>query len=287
MTSSVMQPVLTPPRTDEMPVSKNGSTGQTTSGLVSIVVPLFGQLEMTRLCVPRLLRHSRNPFELIFVDVGSFDGTADYLAGIADSGLVRLEVIRTDKELDLLAACAEGVSRARGEYVALISNDALVPEGWLSQLTALSRVTPTIGMVGTMSNMAPPPQWVGKVPYRIKPKKADYTPNGIVANASPLELDAMDDFAREWRDKHRGQSFEAERLGGACLLFKAEVLQKIKWTGARTSFGAIDGDMLSQKVRQAGYRLACCQDLFVHHFGSRLFAALKIDPTCSNATPAS
>jgi glycosyltransferase involved in cell wall biosynthesis len=51
-------------------------------GLVSIVIPCCGMLEYTKLCVPSILKHSRPPFELIFIDIGSLDGTAEYLAGL-------------------------------------------------------------------------------------------------------------------------------------------------------------------------------------------------------------
>jgi hypothetical protein len=50
-------------------------------GLVSILVPCCGMLEYTKLCVPGVLKHSRPPFELIAIDIGSLDGTAEYLAG--------------------------------------------------------------------------------------------------------------------------------------------------------------------------------------------------------------
>src|SRR5579864_6275766 len=52
------------------------------AGLVSILIPCTGMLEYTRLCIPSVLRCSRDPFELIFLDVGSLDGTAEYLAGL-------------------------------------------------------------------------------------------------------------------------------------------------------------------------------------------------------------
>src|SRR5690606_16094952 len=68
---------------------------------------------------------------------------------------------------------------------------------------------------------------------------------------------------------------EVERLGGLCLPVKREVLRKMgvnqslrEWTDLQL----FDTDILSSKARQAGYSLACCRDLFVHHFGSRIFA---------------
>jgi hypothetical protein len=36
--------------------------------LVSILIPCCGMAEYTKLCVPSILRHTREPFELIFID---------------------------------------------------------------------------------------------------------------------------------------------------------------------------------------------------------------------------
>ena len=41
-----------------------------------------------------------------------------------------------------------------------------------------------------------------------------------------------------------------------------------KWT----DLSLFDTDILSVKARQAGFTLACCRDLFVHHFGTRTFS---------------
>jgi hypothetical protein len=65
-----------------------------------------------------------------------------------------------------------------------------------------------------------------------------------------------------------------ERLGGFCVLLKRQVLDKIgmvsleKWT----DLSLFDTDILSTKARQAGFTLAVCRDLFIHHFGTRTFS---------------
>ena len=41
-----------------------------------------------------------------------------------------------------------------------------------------------------------------------------------------------------------------------------------KWT----DLSLFDTDILSVKARQAGFTLACCRDLFIHHFGTRTFS---------------
>jgi GT2 family glycosyltransferase len=253
------------------------------TALVSIIMPCYGQLEYSRLCVPRVLRYSRAPFEVILIDTGALDGTPEYLAGVAAIPSVRVEIVQASPDAGLLAACAAGVERAEGEYVVFLSNDTVVTERWLNHLAAAAKVAPDIGMVGTMSNLTPPPQWVGKLPYRIGSKRSQIADCGLqIADCGRLDLASVDAFAREWREQHAGKSFEVERLGGSCLLLKAELCKKIDFGDAGTPFGAIDGDLLSEQVRKAGYRLVCCRDLFLHHFGSRLFAALRVDPAGKN-----
>jgi GT2 family glycosyltransferase len=243
----------------------------TPSGLASILVPCCGQLEYTKLCVPSLLRHTRQPFELIFLDIGSLDGTAEYLAGIAAASQIRVEIVRTPTDLGIAQAVQDALRQARGEYLVLLNNDTIVTDAWLNQLVGLAQMTPAIGLVGPMSNYAAPPQLVERVPYRVGPRK---NPKGTSTAGADYLVDtsAVDEFARTWREDHKGKWQEAERLGGFCLLIKREVLRRIGHLREAADLSFFDTDLLSGKARQAGFTLACCRDLFVHHFGTRIFA---------------
>jgi GT2 family glycosyltransferase len=234
---------------------------------VSILIPCCGQLECTRLCVPSVLKHSSIPFELIFLDLGSLDGTAAYLDGLAAAATVRVQVVRAPADADIPAACAEAVQRASGEFICLLNNDCIVPAGWLEQLIGLASMTFAMAMVGPMSNYAAPPQHVELIPYRIGPRK------GTQGRQREWLVDTseVDTFAKEFRKRYLGKWFEVERLGGFCLLLKRAVLKKLGPLG-EDGLGIFDTDVLSQKARQAGFTLAVCRDLFVHHFGTRTFA---------------
>jgi GT2 family glycosyltransferase len=246
------------------PVSKEAPA------LVSVVIPCWGQLEHTRLCVSSLLRHSRRPFELIFVDLGSLDGTPEYLAGVADAAPVRVDVVRVSGESDFRDGCTEGLLRARGESIVWLNNDTIVSSGWLQQLVALAGGHPQIGMVGPMSNCAPSPQQVTPIPYRIGARRMPAPEADGQPDRRASDLATVDRFAREWREQHRGQWSEVERLGGFCFLLKRSVLHQIDFLDDQAGRGVFDADALCGRVRQAGYHLACCRDLFIHHFGTRL-----------------
>jgi GT2 family glycosyltransferase len=249
----------------------------TPAGLASIVVPCCGQLEYTKLCVPSLLKHTRQPFELIFLDIGSLDGTAEYLAGFAAAAGIRVEMVRTATDLGIADAVQDALKLARGEFIVLLNNDALVTDAWLNQLTGLAQMTPAIGLVGPMSNYAAPPQLVEKVPYRIRSQGSENRgqrseDRGQRGGGWLVDVEAVDAFARTWREDHKGKWVEVERLGGFCLLIKREVLKRIGHLREAADLALFDTDLLSAKARQAGFTLACCRDLFVHHFGTRTFA---------------
>jgi GT2 family glycosyltransferase len=225
--------------------------------LASVIVPVFNQLGFTRPCVSALGRHTRRSWELVVVDNGSNDGTAAYLAGLRDAAPFSLTVISNTTNRGFPAACNQGLAAARGEYLVLLNNDAVVTDAWLDQLIALADSAPDIGMAGPVSNYASPPQLVPDVPY--------------------ADLGAMDRFASEWRRQNRGRWLEASKLSGFCLLMKRRALEAVGGLDEQFGLGLFDDEDLSLRMRQAGFRLALALDLFVHHFGSRTFVGAGID----------
>jgi len=279
--------------------------------LVSVLIPCCGQLEYTKFCVSSLLAHCRSPYELVFLDIGSLDGTAEYLAGLAAAASVRLEVIQAATDASIPAVCQEALSRACGDYIVLLNNDTIVTNSWLDQLVALAEVSSQVGLVGPMSNCAAAPQLVESVPYRIASGNRGTKPVGssqlavgsrelAVGSRQAAEggdqvsrnsrqdamrflsvdhrsiiaanLSVVDQFARQWREQNRGKWLEVDYLGGFCLLIKRIVLEQLGPLPTPSGLSVFDTDLVCQQARKAGYLLACCKDLFIHHFGSKTFA---------------
>lgn len=260
-----------PPRADKLPQDQPLSITSPPT-LASVLVPCCGQLEYTKLCVASLLKHCRQPFEIVFLDIGSLDGTAEYLAGVAAAAQVIIQIVRTPTDMGIGQAVQDAVKQARGEYLVILNNDTIVTAGWLNQLVGLAQLTPAIGLVGPMSNYAAPPQWVEKVPYRIGPKKSPRLQGPGAHSDWLVDVSAVEDFARKWREEQRGKWTEVDRLGGFCLLVKRGVLDRIGPLPQTSELGIFETDVLCAKARQAGYTLACCRDLYIHHFGTRTFA---------------
>ncbi|MBY0310735.1 MAG: glycosyltransferase [Phycisphaerales bacterium] len=229
--------------------------------LASVIVPCRAQLEFTRLCVDALLPHTSDPWELVAVDDGSADDTAAYLAGLRESCRVPVAVVTHADPCGFPVACNAVLAAARGQYLVLLNNDAVVTDGWLDQHIALVEADPKIAMTGPMSNYASPPQFVPNVPYR--------------------NLDEMHRFADEWRRQHLGQWFTCEELSGFCPLIKRTVFKQLSVPHERFDTGLFDDTEICLRARKAGYELAVAFDCFVHHGGGRTIASIGIDADAS------
>jgi glycosyltransferase involved in cell wall biosynthesis len=98
---------------------------------VTVVVPTSGRagyLEVTleSLCDQR----SDVPHEVLVVDDGSTDGTPDVAARFG------VRSVRHSERRSLNAARNTGLREARGELIAFVDDDVLVPPGWLDALAA-------------------------------------------------------------------------------------------------------------------------------------------------------
>lgn len=127
--------------------------------LCSVIVVACNQLAYTRLFLDSLGKTSDSPVEVIVVDNGSSDGTAEFLREYPG-----IKVLSNSSNAGLPRAWNQGLAAARGEYLAVCNNDIVFSPGWLSPLVreldsdrALGLVSPTTNIhVGHWAHLFPP-----------------------------------------------------------------------------------------------------------------------------------
>lgn len=113
--------------------------------LVSVVVPVFNRETVVGEAVASLRRQTIQDIEIIVVDDGSSDASAEAAEG---AGGKRVRVIRHSTNRGIPAARNTGLEAARGEYVAWLDSDDLArPERLERQASFLAR-HPDVALVG-------------------------------------------------------------------------------------------------------------------------------------------
>ncbi len=114
---------------------------------VSIVIPVCNMVGYTQLCVDYIEKNTTVPYELVFVDNASIDGTPEYLKGL--TGRMDVHVIRNERNLGPIVAANQGAAAAKSEYICNMHNDVVIFErGWLSKILAVFEGDGKVGLIG-------------------------------------------------------------------------------------------------------------------------------------------
>jgi GT2 family glycosyltransferase len=110
---------------------------------ISIILVLYNQAHLSLLCLQSLIAYGDVPFELIIVDNGSSDSSKDLLAAIDNSSIQSNE-----NNLGFVEAVNQGAAQAKGEYVLLLNNDAVIHQQTLSAALSSIHEQESVGAVG-------------------------------------------------------------------------------------------------------------------------------------------
>jgi hypothetical protein len=214
--------------------------------VATVVMPVAGNLECTRLALESVLANTDEPaYEVVIVNNSSRKETRDYLDVLAARNR-HLHVINNEENPGFDAACNRGFARAEGEHLVVLSNDTVVPPDWLSGLLA-HLDDAEIGLVGPTTNCA---GGNAQVP------------------AGYRTYEEMLGFARRRKDEHRDDApTDFDRVEMFCAAIRREVWKQVGSFDERFEV-EMSVDDYEQRVRDAGYRVVCADDVFVHRFGA-------------------
>jgi GT2 family glycosyltransferase len=85
-------------------------------------------LHLTQACMQSLRENTDVPYEIVLVDNGSAPEAAAYVKQAGD------QVVLNEQNLGFAKGMNQGLALARGEYVAFLNNDTVLPPGWASRL---------------------------------------------------------------------------------------------------------------------------------------------------------
>lgn len=109
---------------------------------VSVIIPTYNRAALLREAVDSVLQQTFVDWELIVVDDGSTDGTAEYLASVSD---LRVRVARSGHSGNPNTVRNAGLAHAIGRYVAFLDSDDWWSADKLARQVAALESTPGCG----------------------------------------------------------------------------------------------------------------------------------------------
>ena len=221
--------------------------------MISIIIPVYNQEDYTKACIESIHANSHG-YEIIIVDNGSNLPACFHTADLKDI-IDRIHYIRNEENLGFPKAVNQGIEMAKGDVVAILNNDVILPLNSLEILQ--SHLSNGLDMIGPVTNSISGPQQVLIDQYE--------------------DLTSLYKAAEGNKKKNEGQSYPYHRLVFFCVAIKREVINKIGLLDEIYSPGNCEDDDFCMSAIEAGFKLGIAKDSYVHHFGSVTHKAMDID----------
>lgn len=223
--------------------------------LVSVIVVTYNNLDLTKQCLASLDAYSDYAnMEVIVVDNASSDGSPEWLQQWgATEGHNRKLILNADNR-GFAAGNNLGLAIASGEYLVMLNNDTHVTPGWVRTMVNHMRRNPDLGLLGPVTNN--------------------------IGNEARIDIfyDGMTQMmarSSQYTRSHVGQLYPLRTAAFFCVMLKRSVFEKIGPLDEAFGRGFFEDDDYCRRIEQAGLKVACAEDVFVHHHLSASFNKLK------------
>lgn len=216
--------------------------------LLSVVVVNWNSRDDLDACLSSLTLQAYPGLEVIVVDNGSSDGSAE----MVEAKYPNAVLCRESTNLGFAEACNRGIRVSRGDWVVMLNNDAVAQPGWAEALVqAIAVAPPDCGMLQSL------------MLYEDRPN---------IINSTGIELA----YSGGGRDRHEGKTVTAnssEREAIFCptagaAAYKREMLETIRLRSGyfdRLHFMYYEDMDLGWRADLAGWTAQYVPDSIVYH----------------------
>ena len=204
---------------------------------VSVVVPVYNNLQFTKMCIQDLLNQSKPCFEIILVDNGSATDTIKFYSKHNE-----LIIIRNEKNMGCAYSWNQGVRESKGDWIIILNNDVRLPDKWLENLISYA--------TNKDLDVVSPGMREGPLDYNFRNYSYEYTK-------------LMHTAFRKWTPS------------GVCFALRRNVIEKIGYFDENYEIGQYEDADFFRRCKIARLKIGITGASFMHHFGSSTQKHLK------------
>jgi GT2 family glycosyltransferase len=217
--------------------------------MISIVIPVYNQHEMTNLCLKSILDNisDAQKAEIIIID----NGSVPRLNPKVDNTCI-MPSIRNEYNLGFPVAVNQGIRASKGDIIILLNNDVIVTPGWIYLIS----------------------EWLNR--YDIVAPMTNYCA-GIQRCMVDNYYNESDlyDTALKFSNDNKGKSVSVNYVIGFCMAFRRSLYDELGEFDE--SLWPCSGEEIDfcLRAKALGHQIGIVQDIYVHHFGSQTFKEMQ------------
>ncbi|MEM4230750.1 MAG: glycosyltransferase family 2 protein [Candidatus Pacearchaeota archaeon] len=215
--------------------------------LVSVIIVNWNGKNFLRECLTSLYSQNYKNIEVIFVDNNSNDGSVEYMK----KNFPKTKIIVNKENLGFAEGNNIGYRHSAGDYILFLNNDTRVTKNFLTELIEVLESDKKIG--GAQSKIL-----LMDDPARLDSVGAFLTNTGFLYHYGITKRDSS---------KYNKQ-IDIYSAKGACMMFKREVLEKIKVEGEifdSRYFVYFEETDMCHRVWLAGYKIVFSPKSVIYH----------------------
>ncbi len=210
---------------------------------VTVIIPNFNGMAFLPGCIESLRRQSFRQFDILVVDNGSSDGSAEWLE---EQGI---RTLRLTENQGFAGGVNRGIEACDSEYVILLNNDTQVLDGFVSELVRGIEESERLFSVGTMMIRAD------------DHTKIDSAGDGLTVLGWAYQRGADQDVTM-----HLSERDVFATCAGAAI-YRKKILDEIGLFD-EMHFAYLEDIDICYRARLAGYFSRYCPTARVYHLGS-------------------
>ncbi len=220
----------------------------------SFVILSWNTLELTKACI-RSIQNScyEGAYELVLIDNGSTDGSAEYLQEISDTCIVKIN----KENRGFGGGCNQGISLAtEGNDIFLLNSDTEMMPHALFLMRLGLYANDRIGAVGATSN---------------------YVANYQRVKEEVRSLDEGYKLARKINVVNAHAMEQKDYLVGFATLIRRSVVDEIGGLDEQFKLGNFEDNDFGVRILKSGHQNVLLHNVFIFHWGSESFLSNKVD----------
>ncbi|HVN48273.1 MAG TPA: glycosyltransferase, partial [Bacteroidota bacterium] len=233
------------------------STSRNESKSYDILIPIYNAYEHVKVCIESVIKNTDPRHTVYLLDDASPDKRIVPLLNSYAEKYSSVKVLISEKNGGFIENMNRGFLISQNDVV-ILNSDTEVTENWIEKLDACANSNSKIGIVSPLSNNAT----ILSVPEFNSSNKL---PDGM----------SVQNFA-EIVTRCSTRSYPAIPTAvGFCMLIKRNVLNEVGNFDTAFGLGYGEENDFCERAKLAGYEIVCCDDAYVHHYGTASFSFVK------------